>query len=159
MKARLGRAGPAWRVALGVLVVAMCAWQGDAMAKMVIFSAVQGQVLLNGAPVAGAEIVREFHWAWKSEDGGDKTGTGKDGGFVLPTIERSSFLGSLLPHEAVIKQRILVRHAGKSYDLWLNFKRDYDNNSENGGRPIKVVCRLEGEPVRRGQIMGLCEFV
>lgn len=129
------------------------------MAKMVIFSAVEGQVLLNGAPVAGAEIEREFHWAWKTENGGDKTRTGQDGSFMLPSIERSSLLGSLLPHEPVIKQRIVVRHGGKSYDVWMNFKRDYDNNSENGGRAVKVVCRIEGPAVRRGQVAGLCEFL
>ena len=128
------------------------------MARMVIFSAVQGQVLLNGAPVAGAEVVREFHWAWKSEDGGDRTRTDAQGRFTLPAIERSSFLGSLLPHEPVIKQRIAVQQGGKSHDIWLNFKRDYDNNSENGGRAIRVLCRLDSEPVRRGQVMGLCEF-
>ncbi len=156
MMANLKRLAPA---GLAAVVLALGAWPGDAMAKMVIFSAVQGQVLLQGAPVAGAEIRREFHWAWTSENGGDKTTADQDGRFVLPSIERRSLLGSLLPHEPVIKQRIVVRHGGQRYEVWLNFKHDYEHHSENAGRPVKVVCRLESEPVRRGQVMGLCEFL
>lgn len=142
----------------GIAVLLLGVMQGTAMAKMVLFSAVQGRVLLAGKPVAGATLERSFHWAWKSEDGSDSTSTNAAGEFSLPVIERSSFLGSLLPHEPVIKQSILIQHGGKSYKAWMSFKRDYDSNSENQGKPIKVTCNLDAEPLRRGEIMGLCEF-
>jgi hypothetical protein len=138
---------------LGLLV------QGNAMASMVIFSALQGQLLLNGQPVAGAELVREFNWAWKEENGSDRTRSDAQGRFSFPAIERRSLLGSLLPHEVVIDQRIWLQHQGKSYDLWLSFKRNYKPNSENEGRPIQVVCHLERSPQRRGSVTGLCEFL
>ena len=36
--------------------------------------------------------------------------------------------------------------------------RDYDDNSENKGRPLRVTCRLETEPARRADVFGICEF-
>jgi hypothetical protein len=128
------------------------------MAKMVIFSAVQGRVLDNGKPVAGAQIERTFKWAWKDESGSDTTTTGTAGEFTLPAIERSSFLGSLLPHEPVIRQSITIRHGGKAYEAWLYNKHSYANNAELDGKPIRLVCKLENPPQRRhGDIYGICE--
>lgn len=155
-------AAPRWprRLLAGALAAGLLfAAQGTAMAKMVIFSAVQGRVLDNGKPVAGAQIEREFKWAWKDETGTDATTTGADGAFALPAIERSSFLGSLLPHEPVIRQSITIRHAGKAYEAWLHNKHSYADNAELGGRPIRLVCRLENPPQRRNDgIYGICEF-
>ena len=77
----------------------------------------------------------------------------------MPAIERSSFLGSILPHEPVIRQVITVTWQGKSYNAWAYFKRDYNRQrGENGGRPIVVTCRLEAERAQHGDVMGLCEF-
>lgn len=129
------------------------------MAKMVIFSAVKGRVLDNGKPVAGAVVEREFRWAWKDETGTDKTTTGADGGFTMPAIERSSLLGSLLPHEPVIRQSLTIKHGGKSYEAWLYNKHNYDNNGELAGRALSLVCRLETPPQRRGDgVYGICEI-
>lgn len=128
------------------------------MGKMVIFSAVRGQVLLNGAPVVGATVVREFDWAWKSEKGRDTALTDGQGRFAMDTITRSSFLGSLLPHEPVVRQTITIEHAGKRYMAWATYKHDYDENGELDGKPINVTCRLDAEPQRRGEVFGLCEL-
>lgn len=128
------------------------------MAKMVIFSAFNGQVLLDGKPVAGAVVERKFKWGWKDETDTDRVTTAGDGGFSLPAIERSSLLGSLLPHEVVIDQTMTIQHAGKTYKAWALFKRDYDNNSELNGKPINITCRLEKPPARHGSVFGICEF-
>ena len=76
------------------------------MAKMVIFSAVNGRVLLDGKPVAGAVIERRFKWGWKDEAGTDSTTIDAAGAFALPAIERSSLLDSFLPHEVVKADRL-----------------------------------------------------
>ena len=128
------------------------------MGKMVLFSAVRGTVLLQGQAVAGAVVEREFEWAWKSESGRDSTRTDGNGQFSLPAITRSSFLGSLLPHEPVVRQVISIDHGGKRYKAWATFKRDYDDNGELDGKPIVMTCRLEAEPQRRGEIFGICEL-
>lgn len=128
------------------------------MAKMVIFSAVNGRVMQDGVPVAGAVVERKFNWGWKSESGTDRTSTDSNGNFALPAVERSSMLGSFLPHEVVIDQTLVIQHGGKTFKAWALFKRDYDLNSELDGKPIRVTCRLESAPARRGKVFGICEF-
>ena len=59
---------------------------------------------------------------------------------------------------SVIRQVMTVTWQGRSYDAWAYFKRDYDKDGENGGRPIVVTCRLEAERAKHGAVMGLCEF-
>ena len=128
------------------------------MAKMVIWSAMKGRVLLNGQPAAGAVLTREFFWHLKSEKGSDETTADAAGEFSFPTIERSSFMGSLLPHEPVVEQVMTIRFEGKSYKAWGLFKHSYDLDAENKGRAIDVTCRLEAERSMHGEVYGLCEF-
>lgn len=131
--------------------------QGTAMAKMVIFSPINGKVLLNGSPVAGAMVEREWKWAWKDETGNDRATTAADGQFALPLVERGSLLGSFLPHTPSVRQTILIKHEGKTYKAWMFDKEDYKLNGELQGKPIRVTCRLETQPARRGEIFGICE--
>ncbi|MCY4756712.1 DUF6795 domain-containing protein [Pelomonas aquatica] len=153
--------GHHWRKALMALIVMLgvgaCS-EGHAMGKMVLFSAVRGTVLRDGKPVAGATVEREFDWAWKSEKGKDATTTDAAGAFSLPAIVRSSFLGSFMPHEPLVKQTITIIHGGTSYKAWVLFKRDYDDNGELDGKPIVMTCRLGSEPRRRGEVFGICEL-
>lgn len=128
------------------------------MAKMVLFSAVEGRVLENGKPVAGAKVQRSWRWSWKSENGADHAVTAADGRFALPAVVRSSLLGSLLPHEPLIDQIITIEMAGKTYQAWAHFKRNYDDNGEHQGKPLRITCRLEAEPARRAEVFGICEF-
>ncbi len=128
------------------------------MAKLVLFSAIQGRVLDNGKAVAGAQIERSWRWGWKNEDGADHTSTAADGSFALPAVVRSSLLGSLLPHESLVDQIITIQYSGKAYKAWAHFKRNYDDNGEHKGRPLRIICRLESEPARRSDVFGICEF-
>jgi hypothetical protein len=145
-------------MSVGAAVVLLGVMQGTAMGKMVIWSAMKGRVLMNGQPAAGAVLKRDFNWGWKDENGSDQTTANATGEFSFPSIIRTSLLGSLLPHEPVIRQVITVTYKGMSYNAWAYYKRDYDDNSENGGRPINVTCRLEAERDEHGKVMGLCEF-
>jgi hypothetical protein len=140
--------------------LAFFAAQEPAMAKMVIFSAVNGRVLQDGKPVPGATVEREFRWAWKDETGKDNATTGGGGEFAFGKIERSSFLGSLLPHEPVIRQSLTIKVNGKAYEAWLFNKHNYDDNGEvEGKKPLKLVCRLEAAPSRHaGGYYGICEL-
>jgi hypothetical protein len=140
---------------IGIVVLAA---QGNAMASMVIFSAVSGKVLQAGQPVAGAVVEREFRWAWKEENGKDAATTDAAGEFRLPAIERNSLLGSVLPHEPMVRQTILIKHAGKTHKAWLVDKSNYDDNGELKGKPIRLTCRLESQPARRGEVFGICEL-
>jgi hypothetical protein len=141
-----------------LLVIALSACnQGLAMGNQVIFSTVQGTVLLQGKPVAGAVVERQFEW--DNEKAADRVSTGADGSFSLPAVTRkSSFMERFLSSEPMVKQTILVTHEGKAHKAWFHFKRNYDDNGELGGRPIRMTCRLESEPKRRGEVFGICEL-
>jgi len=123
------------------------------MAKMVLWSAMKGRVLMNGQPAAGAVIVRDYSWHWKNEKGGDRTTTNANGEFALPAIEGSSLLGGLLPHQPVIEQVMKIEYQGKTYDAWAFFKY-----SETKGKPINLTCRLEAELALHGEVTTICEF-
>jgi hypothetical protein len=130
-----------------------------AFGKKVLFSSVEGTVLDQGQPVQGAEIVREYEWVYTGEKGTDSTTTGSDGGFSLPAIEGSSFGASVLPHEPLVAQKILIRRGGNEYRAWVNTKRNYDANGELEGRAIRLRCELTAESTAKGDILGICEIL
>jgi hypothetical protein len=112
-------------------------------------------VLDKGTPVTGAVVERQFEW--NNDMVSDSATIGADGGFSLPVVTRKpSFLDRLLPSEPMVKQTILITHGGKSHKAWVHFKRNYDDNGEIG-RPIQMTCRLEREPERQGEVLGICE--
>ena len=145
-------------MSVGAVVVLLGVMQGTAMGKMVIWSAMKGRVMMNNKPAAGAILSRNFFWHWKSERGSDQATTNAAGEFSFPAILRGSLLGSLLPHEPVIEQEMTIQYEGKTYKAWGLFKHTYDDNGENGGRPIDVTCRLEAERAMHGEVYGICDF-
>ena len=153
---RFSRAG-LWPVLLACVLFWTTADEANAMGKMCLFSAVKGVVLDHGKPVEGATIERSYKWMWNDRTGEDAATTDAQGAFSLPVIWGHSFFGSLMPHEPYVRQTILIRHAGKSYEAWLLNKRGYVENDELNGRPISLVCRLEAEPARHGEVFGICE--
>jgi len=128
------------------------------MARMCLFSPVSGVVLFNGEPVSGAALTRSWFWHWKDRRGEDVTHTDAAGRFSFPAVYGSSLLGGILPHEPVIEQRMTVLHSGKQYDVWIHFKHSYSENGELAGKPMNLICRLDGERVRRDGVSGLCEW-
>ena len=142
------------------------------MGEVVIFSAVRGVVTLQGKPVAGATLERETRWTWGKETVNDVTTTAADGAFSFPAIKRKMLVGSLLPHEPNVFQKIVIQHGGKSYQAWSLNKRNYDDNGEllyfddNRGmvplrdisKPISLQCRLEAQEHRSGKVFGICDF-
>lgn len=146
---------------LAVLLASVLFWttvdEANAMGKKCLFSEVSGVVLDHGTPVEGATIERSYKWMWKDKTGGDTTLTDAKGAFALPSIWGGSFFGSLLPHEPLVRQTILIKHAGQTYKAWMFNKGEYAENGELKGRPISLVCRLEAEPTHHGEVFGICE--
>jgi hypothetical protein len=146
-------------VALGAILIFSTG--SHAMGKMHLFSAVQGVVVHKGAPVEGAVVEREYLWHWKDKKSVDVAKTDAQGRFQLPMIVESSFLGSLLPHEPVVRQTILIKHGGKTYEAWLFNRRDYEANTELAGRPISLLCDLDMPMSHKGpdgKVYGMCEL-
>ena len=147
------------RLLIGAAIALLGCLQGTAMAKMVLWLAMKGRVLMNGQPAAGAVLVRHDDWHWKDEKGSDRAVANVAGEFVFPAIDGSSFFGGLLPHEPVIRQEMIIEYQGAIYAAWNGYKGSYKPHSENDGRPINLVCRLDAQRTAHGQVTGLCEFV
>lgn len=118
------------------------------MAPKTLFSEVDGIVTMGGAPVAGAVVQREYVWTWNKSTGGDSTTTDAGGAFRFSAIMGRSMLGSVLPHEPLVEQKIRISHGGQSYEAWIFTKRNYDANGELNGKPIRLSCDL-GAPAQR----------
>jgi hypothetical protein len=125
------------------------------MFRLCVFSAVRGVVLDHGRPVAGAKVMRSFGPPAKPVT--DEAVTNEKGEFQLPAVFRTSVIAALLPHQPHIDQTIMITYGGKEFLGWAAAKWDYEENSETGGRPADVVCRLDSEPSKRGEIFGICE--
>ncbi|APP76961.1 hypothetical protein BJD12_18975 [Xanthomonas vesicatoria ATCC 35937] len=135
--------------------------QGPAMAffkTLYFFSEVEGVVLLNGRPLAGAEVEREYTWRWGNQRRSSTTRTDQDGRFHFPTVTGRSLTAQLLPHEPVIVQYLKIRHAGRSHQGWFHSKRNYDDKGEFGHSPMRLQCDLADEPAPRVDIgsLGIC---
>lgn len=126
------------------------------MARMVIFSAVTGEMLHAGTPVAGAPVEHEFHWPSEDAVGNDRIFTGAGGDFDFAKIRRSSLLGSLLPHKSALRQSLTVHPGGQTYAAWLQNQHHY-HGGEVEGPPLRPVCRLDSCPGRQpGGYGGIC---
>jgi hypothetical protein len=135
--------------------------EGHAMSlfsKNVLFSAVKGQVLLNGQPVSGAEVERSWEWAWNSSKGEDKVKTDASGRFAFAAVAQSAGTSKFMPHEPVVFQNVVIRHQGKSYVAWQFTKHNYDDNGELKGKALSMHCELSKAPVDNGRYFGICEM-
>lgn len=126
--------------------------------KSCVFSAVSGVVTLDGKPVANAQINRQAKW---QKSGSDQTQTDASGNFSFPPMYQSSIM-KFMPAEFVTHQTIHIVHDGKEYLAWESTKRAPEENSELGGKPIKMTCELSKEPevvlVGRTAIDGVCSL-
>lgn len=109
-----------------------------------------------GQPVAGVRIERTWRWTWTKESGSDHATTDKDGLFALPRVTGRSFSAGLFMHEPVVGQEITALGPDGSVVLWSYVKRDYDDNSELGGRPLDVICGLDQPPPGEVLYTGTC---
>ncbi len=141
-----------------VLFTVISIEKADAMTKMYLFSEVKGVVLKQGIPVEGAVVEQEFRWAWKDEVGRGQTKTDIAGKFSFPVVMRSSFLGSLLPHEPMVKQTILIKYEGQVYKAWMFDKGDYRENGELNGKAISLYCDLTAPLSHKDNIYGICQL-
>ncbi len=149
-----------WLAPLGILAFLLIFSTGShAMGKMYLFSEVRGTVTQKGQPVQGAKVEREFRWAWKDETGRDAVVTDAKGQFAFPTVSRSSLLGSLLPHEPMVQQTILIKHQDQTYKAWMFDRGNYKDRGELNGKPIVLKCDLDAPLSHKGAVYGICEIV
>ncbi len=134
----------------------------NAMGGKVMFSEVRGVVLMNGAPVAGAKVSREYTWAWDNKKVREEAQSDAAGKFSFARASKSSFMSGLMPHEPVISQLITISFEGKDYIAWDFRKHNYDDKGELKGKPINLSCELTRKPSSsyiKDDIYGICSLI
>ena len=91
--------------------------------------------------------------------GSDAAVTDAKGQFSFPSVVRSSFLGSFLPHEPMVQQTILIQHQGQTYKAWMYDRGSYQDLGELKGKPIVLKCDLDAPLSHKSGIYGICEIV
>lgn len=129
------------------------------MGKLYLFSEVHGSVKQKGYAIEGAVIERQYVWGWKNKIYLDQTVTNVHGEFSFPEATEESFFASLLPHQPIIKQTILIKYKEKTYKAWLFDKEDYKSKSELNGRAISLLCDLDAQITHKGTVYGICEIL
>ena len=110
--------------------------------KACVFSQVDARMTLNGEPVVGARILREWEWQKKKQD---ETVTDSDGKFSFPAVYESSPT-RLFPSEFNVSQFLTVFYQGEEFAFWVTNKREVEENVELGGLPLNLNCELSDEP-------------
>lgn len=111
--------------------------------KTCVFSEVRARLVLNGKPIVGATVTRQWNWNKKRTD---ESVTDENGFVHFPAIFESS-VARLLPTELVIGQQLSVEINGATKVFWANGKREPEENAEYGGASFNVVCELSEEEV------------
>mgnify|MGYP006983099957 CR=1 FL=1 len=111
--------------------------------KTCVFSEVRARLVLNGEPLKGVKVTRQWNWNKKKTD----ESVSDEHGYVhFPAIFESS-VARLLPTELVIGQQLSVEIDGQSKVFWANGKREPEENAEYGGARFNVVCELSDEEI------------
>lgn len=150
-------------IVLSLMVLVLVGEESMAFGKVSLFSEVEGVVLHNGQPVTGASVERSYRWHWGDKQGTDNTTSDSDGTFKFPEITERSFTASIVPHEPVIEQKIMITVDGNSFKGWVYAKHNYDAQGELGGKPMRLVCEISLEPEYREtygahSAFGICRF-
>lgn len=108
-----------------------------------VFSEVKARLILDGKPVVGTKVIRQWNWNKKKTD---ESVTDESGYVYFPAVFESS-VARLLPAELVIGQQLSVEINGENKVFWSNGKREPEENAEYGGAQFSVVCELSDEEV------------
>ena len=133
------------------------------MDQAVLFSALEGQVVKDGQPLAGATVLREWDFPEKKVRGHDEATTDASGRFRLAAIIHPYRRARFFPQEPVVVQAIRVGHAGTEWRVWSATKMDLKAGTEisadvtdgtDPAQPLKITIDLDTPRARRGQVVG-----
>lgn len=115
--------------------------------NLILSSAVEGQILDHGKPVAGLKVQRIISWNMEAEPRTEITSTDKDGRFQFPEVRGAAEFGFLakLFHVPNISLRIYIPIDGKDYMAYATSKNSYQENVETGLPQIRIKCDLKNK--------------
>ena len=156
-----GNAAHKWTLA--IFLPAMLALSGCSnMTSLVLFSAIDGQLVDAGRPVAGSTVTRTWFWHNKDVRGTDSTVTDAQGRFSLPAVTSANLMARLMPHEPVVQQQMHARVGSDDVKLWGTFKRNYlqagefDRYTTKAGGTVRILCDIAAAETELGEIIGRC---
>jgi len=109
--------------------------------KVVLFSEMNGQLLMKGEPVKNARIRRVANF---SKDITDYATTDENGDFYFPAASVRT-ITTFLPTEFTARQELWVEVDGVEERFWLGVKSQREANSEARGDALKPVCELSNQ--------------
>ncbi len=116
------------------------------MAKYVLFSPISGKVVLAGKPQAGVTVKRWYKGGYSAKEATETTQTDASGQFSFPVATFSSIMAGIMPHEAVVTQKMWVTVKGQETLIYATVKRNYELNGEYGGLALNFVFDPSAEP-------------
>lgn len=125
------------------IIIASC---GEIGPMLVLVSQMEGTLVDKDLrPVSNVRVERSWEWGWNGKKGSDVSTTDAQGHFQFRKVTGFS-LTAILPHQPQIEISITAQGPSGPVALYERTKSDYDDNSEMGGKPLNIVCRIDLEP-------------
>ena len=119
------------------------------MKKVVLFSAMTGQLLMHGEPIRHAKIRRVVNFGETPEDDlTDYTETDGEGRFSFDEKSHRG-LSNYFLIEFACRQQLFVTIDGIEQEFWAAVKMSPEANAEARGKPLKAVCELAADETYR----------
>ncbi|MCZ8014455.1 MAG: hypothetical protein O9274_02040 [Limnobacter sp.] len=117
--------------------------------NLVLSSAVEGQLLDNGKPVAEQKVTRTLHWNMQAEPYTEITTTNEDGLFQFPEVRGAAEFGILakLFHVPTVSIRIFVPVKDVEHMAYANSRNSYNESVETGLPLIRLFCDLKDREI------------
>lgn len=122
--------------------------------NLILSSAVEGQILDHGKPVAGLKVKRILHWNMEEEARTEITTTNANGKFQFPEVRGAAEFGFLakLFHVPTVSIRINVQVNELEYLAYATSRNSYKENVETGLSLIRFVCDLKNQEMFNGRL-------
>ena len=108
---------------------------------------VNGIVMLNGSPVAGAQVVRTLDYGQEYRE---ETVTGEDGAFHFPEKNIQSTRPDKLMDETRVRQIVTVNFQGEKYLLWYATPGTIHWRTGIANRLSSMRCELTNPEIEQG---------
>lgn len=117
----------------------------------------QGQLVeAGGAPVAGVTVQRR--WDWRGKSGQDTAVTDAEGYFAFDAVPARRGLLGWLPAQVSVNQSFSAVLPEGPFEFLALTTGSLEPNSETGGSPFDVICRVGVEPGFDGFHWGTCRI-
>ena len=95
--------------------------------------------MVDNKPVQNISVSRWYKWGFYGTEKTETVSTDTAWYFSFPTVAMKSVLTWIIPHEAVITQRVFIPYNNEKVDIYGTVKRNYDMNGEYWGKALEFV--------------------